>query len=112
LIDNFPFLSDEGPGLRWQIEFGLGKNRGASFPSGHTHVMVGTATVLAEKFRKHAKLIMVVFCTAALSRVYVGVHYPLDILGGIVFGMLIAKGVLWIDSRKAHISKINPESTQ
>ncbi len=60
-----------------------------SFPSGHT---AGSFTaVFALFFRKEKKLwpaCMVLASLIAFSRMYLYVHYPTDILGGIVVGLI------------------------
>ncbi len=60
-----------------------------SFPSGHTVAAFGTATVIALAYRTlHWWLLL--FGGAALisySRLYLGVHYPSDVLAGFVLGI-------------------------
>ena len=61
-----------------------------SFPSGHATVSFACATVLALAV---PRLRIPLFALAALiawSRVYVGVHYPFDVLVGAVLGLAIA----------------------
>jgi len=69
-----------------------------SFPSGHSTTAFTVAGVLA-MFAANARwrLLFIGFaCAVALSRVAVGVHWPLDILGGAIVGWLSAwLGVRW-----------------
>jgi undecaprenyl-diphosphatase len=61
-----------------------------SFPSGHATVSFACATLLALAV---PRLRIPLFALAALisfSRVYVGVHYPFDVLAGAVLGVAIA----------------------
>ena len=62
----------------------------SSFPSGHTSTSFACAYVIS---RLAPRLTIPVFVLAALigfSRVYVGVHYPLDIVGGAALGIGVA----------------------
>lgn len=63
-----------------------------SFPSGHTSLAFTIATILGLSYKfKNIKLIYIALVIAAIvgfSRVYVGVHYPGDILGGMIVGVL------------------------
>ena len=64
-----------------------------SFPSGHATVGFACATVLALAV---PRLRMPLFALAALisfSRVYVGVHYPFDVIAGAVLGLLLGIGI-------------------
>ena len=66
----------------------------SSFPSGHTSTSFACAYVIS---RLAPRLTVFVFVLAALigfSRVYVGVHYPLDVLAGAVLGVAVAKALL------------------
>jgi undecaprenyl-diphosphatase len=61
-----------------------------SFPSGHAAASFAAATILSFAFPRLAPLLFVLAAAVAWSRVYVGVHYPLDILGGAALGVLVA----------------------
>ena len=68
----------------------------SSFPSGHTSTSFACAFVIS---RLAPRLTVPVFVLAALigfSRIYVGVHYPLDVLAGAIFGVLVAKALLML----------------
>jgi undecaprenyl-diphosphatase len=61
-----------------------------SFPSGHTAAAVAGAIVLSALVPRAAPLFVVLAAAVAYSRVYVGVHFPLDIVGGAVIGAVTA----------------------
>ncbi len=61
--------------------------------SAHASNSLALATFFSLLFKKHLKilpLLLVVWAlTVAYSRIYIGVHFPLDIITGISFGMLV-----------------------
>ena len=61
-----------------------------SFPSGHTAAAVAGATVLSALLPRAAPLFVVLAAGVAYSRLYVGVHFPLDVAGGTVIGAATA----------------------
>ncbi|AIJ06145.1 lipoprotein B [Methanocaldococcus bathoardescens] len=59
-----------------------------SFPSGHTTLAFTLATSLLYYSRKIGLLFLIWAIFVAYSRVYVGVHYPFDVLAGIIIGIV------------------------
>ena len=73
--------------------------QGYSFPSGHSCNAVTAYGSLAthEKKRKFLWILAVVIpLLVGLSRVYVGAHYPTDVLGGWVLGIIIVMLIPWL----------------
>jgi undecaprenyl-diphosphatase len=64
-----------------------------SFPSGHATTSFACATVLALAVPRLRVPLLLLAAAIAWSRVYVGVHYPLDMLAGAVLGAGIGFGV-------------------
>ena len=66
----------------------------ASFPSGHAARSMIFAIifgyVLSERFPRGAYLVFIYPAMISLSRIYVLQHYPMDVIGGIVIGIMLA----------------------
>lgn len=64
---------------------------GGGFPSGHTQSAVVLWGYLAYHFRKKRIWILagILIIGTPLSRIYLGVHFPTDIFGGYVIGVLL-----------------------
>jgi undecaprenyl-diphosphatase len=60
-----------------------------SFPSGHAATSFACATVLAGLAPRYRVAWVVLAAAIAYSRVYNGVHWPLDVLAGAVLGVLV-----------------------
>ncbi len=67
----------------------VGCGPGKSFPSSHSTNNFALATILTYYFRKNRYWFYAIAATVAFSRVYVGVHYPLDITGGAILGTTV-----------------------
>jgi undecaprenyl-diphosphatase len=61
-----------------------------SFPSGHAATSFACATLLAWLTPLPGVPLFALAALIAFSRVYDGVHYPLDVVGGAVLGLLVA----------------------
>ena len=62
---------------------------GRSFPSGHTSQAFFTATLLAPYFHASIWVVFLLYTLALLvgiTRMYVGAHYPRDVLAGAILG--------------------------
>jgi len=78
-----PFETLEG------VRLLLGPHGGFSFPSGHATTSFCLAAVIAMRYPRVRYPVFIAAILVALSRPYVGVHYPSDILAGSLLGMLI-----------------------
>jgi membrane-associated phospholipid phosphatase len=72
----------------------IGKKPGSwSFPSGHTGASFASAWILARVWPRLAPAFFGVAGTVGFSRIYVGAHYPGDVLSGAILGMLLSESV-------------------
>ena len=69
-----------------------------SFPSNHAANSFVFATVLSYFYDRSRTFLYLLASTIAFSRVYVGVHYPLDIIFGSIIGYIISWIILsmWV----------------
>jgi undecaprenyl-diphosphatase len=68
--------------------------RSYSFPSSHATNMFTGTLILSFIYPKLRIALLFIATMVAYSRIYVGVHYPWDALGGIVLGIICAELVL------------------
>lgn len=59
-----------------------------SFPSGHTSSSFAVATSIFFWNKKMGKIAYVIASIIAFSRMYLYVHFPTDIIGGIILGVI------------------------
>jgi undecaprenyl-diphosphatase len=82
----------------------------ASYPSGHAAraiifgIVLGYA--LSERFPRGSYLLLIYPLLVSISRVYVLQHFPMDVIGGTILGVLLA-GVM---SKKTKLYKIFEKS--
>jgi undecaprenyl-diphosphatase len=98
------FVNRPRPDVAWRL---IELPSSASFPSGHalgTMAVFGTAALLLARRlpqRRFGVFLVVVAVLASLmvgaSRSYLGVHYPLDVLGGWAAGLGCALLACWAD---------------
>ncbi|MDT4761946.1 phosphatase PAP2 family protein [Sphaerochaeta sp. PS] len=64
---------------------------GYSFPSGHTTTAASFYSAVARAFKRRPLSIFCAFMIAlvGISRLYLGVHWPIDVFGGLVLGVAI-----------------------
>ncbi len=71
-----------------------------SFPSGHVSIAFALAFVIYRHDRDWGIAFLVLALLVGFGRIFVGVHYPLDVLGGIVVGWAAAWAVAWFEKRE------------
>ena len=70
-----------------------------SFPSGHTVSAMSVAFTVLTQHKKLGSIVLVFAILMGLSRLYVGVHFPTDVYGGMIVGALIALFVYWAEKK-------------
>ncbi len=74
-----------------------------SFPSAHAEMSFLAATLVSRFHPEYSKYLYAFSFIVALSRIYVGVHFPADALGGIIVGMVIGKVMIIVAQRMRNI---------
>ena len=82
---------------------------GNSFPSGHAFLAIvfwGLLAYLAfTRLRRRSLRVLafsgsvVIILWVGTSRVYLGAHWPSDVIGGYVLGALLLMGLVWLDRK-------------
>jgi membrane-associated phospholipid phosphatase len=91
LVETIKALADrDRPFLTFEEARVIGRReKGDSFPSGHTSQTFFLTTLYIQHFHPALPIALILYAVAALvgfTRIYVGAHYPRDVLAGIVLG--------------------------
>lgn len=99
-----PFLAVDG------LEFMLGSwslSETWSFPSGHTCSSFAAAYALTMGFGKKGALFYIPAFFISFSRLYIGVHYPSDVLAGALIGTLGSIGIYKLSQKYIRLRKVS-----
>jgi membrane-associated phospholipid phosphatase len=80
-----------------------------SFPSGHTTTAIALAFVIGFLWPRFFVLFLVIGVVVGISRVPVGMHYPTDVFGGLVVGMLGAYLVRNVFARRGWLFRVRAD---
>jgi undecaprenyl-diphosphatase len=72
-----------------------GKSDAFSFPSSHAANMGSSMFLLSMAFQPWIPLFVIIALLVGLSRIYLGLHYPSDVLGGYLIGLLLGY-LVWV----------------
>jgi undecaprenyl-diphosphatase len=82
------------------FNLGMDIEIGSSFPSGHTERVFSGAFILSHYYEKYRILFYSLSVIVAFSRIYIGLHFPLDVLIGAINGILFGAISLLIPTKR------------
>ncbi len=85
------------------------RHSGYSMPSNHATNNFAVFTLLSKIMPQYAPVFMGIAALIAYSRVYVGVHYPFDVLMGALLGYLIGRLFYWMFKKWYRVSYFWPK---
>jgi len=85
----------------------VGRGGKYGFVSNHAANTMAAAVIIGYFYKKWKYFVFTISIIIGFSRVYVGVHYPFDVLGGWVFGYGLAWGMLsiWVILKMREIKR-------
>jgi undecaprenyl-diphosphatase len=84
----------------------VGTVKYASFPSTHAALIAAVITILCLQYKKTSFILVPIALLVGVSRIYLGHHYPSDVIAGFILGLSIAVLFLGLDGLIKDIQKI------
>ncbi len=73
------------------------------FPSGHSAIVASALAYFWKKVEKNWKVLLAAaVLVVGYSRIYLGVHFPTDVLAGLALGLVLGQANLWFRDRLFH----------
>lgn len=118
LIITFIFLQlasrlyvDHRPFVDYRLTQLVAHAAGTSFPSDHTTATTAIALglLLFTRFKKMGMLVLIAAVLIGIARVFCGIHYPVDIIGALITGLLGASIVYMVNKAFHRFYQIDSE---
>lgn len=91
-------LSDQGSAGVLKPLFGRPRPHSPApgFPSSHASNLFAQATLFSYFYPRLTPVFLVIASVTGFSRIYLGKHYPLDVLAGACFGAVCGAAAIWV----------------